>query len=350
MGKKILHIGGYDKFTKPFIEFVRENFVFDDHFFLMISKEKENASHANVKSARRTVFSRLKHYAEAVWRMHQAKIIVLHGLSDRKLTFILFFMPWVLKKCYWVIWGADLYSYQLGSRNLTWKVKEFFRRPVIKNMGHLVTYIDGDVTLARKWYGAKGIHHECFMYLSNVVNPDAISTTHPQHNESGLNILLGNSANPSNNHIEAMKHLLPYKDQNIKIFVPLSYGDKEHANMVISKGREWFGEKLVPLTEFMAFNQYLEFLKSLDIAIFNHQRQQAMGNIITLLGMGKTVFIRSDVSQWDLFEKVGVEVFDINQFELVLMGSHPAWRNVEKIKNKFSREKLIDQYWEIFEN
>jgi hypothetical protein len=58
---------------------------------------------------------------------------------------------------------------------------------------------------------------------------------------------------------------------------------QQHAKLVIAQGHEWFGDKLVPMTGFMPFEQYLEFLKSFDIAIFNHQRQQAMGNTITLL-------------------------------------------------------------------
>lgn len=51
---------------------------------------------------------------------------------------------------------------------------------------------------------------------------------------------------------------------------------------VIIKGKELFGEKFIPLTEFMTFEKYLEFLGSIDIAIFAHKRQQAMGNTITI--------------------------------------------------------------------
>lgn len=42
-----------------------------------------------------------------------------------------------------------------------------------------------------------------------------------------------------------------------------------------------------PIVDFMDFNEYINFLSTIDIAIFNHKRQQGMGNIITLLGMGK---------------------------------------------------------------
>ena len=32
---------------------------------------------------------------------------------------------------------------------------------------------------------------------------------------------------------------------------------------------------------------YIQFLNQIDIAVFNHNRQQAMGTIRSLLGMGK---------------------------------------------------------------
>lgn len=37
----------------------------------------------------------------------------------------------------------------------------------------------------------------------------------------------------------------------------------------------------------MPFEEYLGLLAKIDIAILNHKRQQAMGNITTLLGLGK---------------------------------------------------------------
>ncbi|WP_083234102.1 TDP-N-acetylfucosamine:lipid II N-acetylfucosaminyltransferase [Candidatus Marithrix sp. Canyon 246] len=75
------------------------------------------------------------------------------------------------------------------------------------------------------------------------------------------------------------------------MFVPLSYGDPKgvYIKEVISTGTKIFGDKFIPMTEFMDFDKYLNFLGSINITIFNHNRQQAMGNTITLLGFGKKV-------------------------------------------------------------
>ncbi|WP_206836278.1 TDP-N-acetylfucosamine:lipid II N-acetylfucosaminyltransferase [Marinobacterium iners] len=346
MSSKILHVCNLEKFIPPFTDFIEDNFSLDDHFFWLNGDHdkypvKQYKSNYKVK---RTKTGQVKGLLKLVQLMQVSEKVILHGLSNSKIILILFFMPWLLKKCYWVMWGGDLYVHKLGEKNLKWKLREFFRRPVIKNMGHLVTYIPGDVELARQWYGAKGKHHECLMYLSNVVDPNIVQAAQEKtEGHTSINILVGNSADPSNNHIESLEKLLPYKEDEIKIFVPLSYGDQEHAKKVIETGNAWFGDKFVPLTSFMAFDEYLKFLKSLDIAIFNHQRQQAMGNTIMLLGMGKTVFMRSGVSHWRFLKGLGIKLNDVEKLELCRITTKDAEENASLIRSYFSRENLIRQ-------
>lgn len=344
MTQKILHLGPCDKFIPPFIDFIKDNFDFNDHLFLLTNSMSENEliNHSNIKLSGKGKLSKVKHYALVIKKMKQADKIILHSLFDIKIVQILFFSPWLLKKCYWVMWGGDLYSYQLGKRNKSWYKNEFFRRPVIKSMGHLVTYIKGDVDLARKWYGAEGEHHECLMYLSNTYKVLDV----PSIQSDTINIQIGNSADPSNNHFEILDKLLPFKDQNIKMYAPLSYGDKAHAKKVISKGKELFGDKFIALTGFIPFEEYLQFLGSIDIAIFNHKRQQAMGNTITLLGLGKTVFIRSDTTQWQLFKDKNIEVLNTLNFELNYIKD--LEKNIKNTADYFSKETLIEQYKLLF--
>lgn len=351
MSHKILHVCKLDKFIPPFVDFVEENFSLNDHFFWSNGGNdqyliKQACSNYKVK---RTKVGLIKGLVKLVFLMHGSKKIILHGLFNPKVVVILFLMPWLLKKCYWVIWGGDLYVYQIGEKNLKWKVRELIRRPVIKNMGHLITYIPGDVELARQWYGAKGKYHECLMYLSNVIDPITIQSAHEGAEEhTGLNILVGNSADPSNNHLESLEKLLPYINDVTKIFVPLSYGDQEHAKKVIEKGKAWFGGKFVPLTSFMGYEEYLKLLKSIDIAVFNHKRQQAMGNIITLLGMGKKIYMQPRMSHYEFLKSLNLDIFDINDLELKKIRKEESLANSEISTFYFSEKNLINQFSCIF--
>lgn len=340
---KILHIANCDRFIPPFIEEINRCFDFKEHDFLLTNgpAEKEIINYDNVTFfSENGFFSKLRYYFIIIIKMHQAERIILHGLFNQHLVEILFVFPWLLKRCYWVMWGGDLYAHQLDDRSRN--VKEFFRRSVIKKIANLVTYIKGDVDNAREWYGAKGRYHECLMYQSNLFKDYKVKAK--THNV--INIQIGNSADPSNNHIEILEKLLPFKSSNICIYAPLSYGCKANAEKVISTGRELFGEKFQPITQSMPFERYVEFLSSIDIAIFNHKRQQAMGNTITLLGMGKTVYLRSDTTQWMLFKEKDIVVKDIQDFSSLAFCFQE--RNVKMVKKYFSVSKYHEQLTKLF--
>lgn len=253
-------------------------------------------------------------------------------------------MPWLLKKCYWVIWGGDLYSY-LDKKNHSWNTKEYFRRKVIRNIGHLITYVEGDVDLARNWYNAKGKHHSCLMYPSNLYKKYDIKAK----NNSSLNIQVGNSADPSNNHIEVFDLLKNTKIKDMTIYTPLSYGKNWYSNKIECAGYKEFGEKFQPLKKFMPLNEYIDLLSTIDIAIFNHKRQQAMGNIITLLGLGKTVYMRNDITSWKTLTDLGITLYptegDLNK----LLPDDLAEKNKSIVASYFTEDRLNEQLKEIFE-
>ena len=98
----------------------------------------------------------------------------------------------------------------------------------------------------------------------------------------------------------------------------------------------------------MPFEKYLEFLGKIDIAVFAHKRQQAMGNMTTLLGLGKKVYLRSDVTPWEFYSKLGVKVFDVDGLELLPIHKDEATRNRQIVAGNFSHDALVAQLREIF--
>ena len=215
---------------------------------------------------------------------------------------------------------------------------------MISRLKHFVTYVKGDFELAQKWYGAQGDYHECLMYPSNLHKDYAM----PPKKSDVINIMVGNSADPSNNHLQAFEKLLPFKNQNVMIYCPLSYGPAEYANRIVEYGKDLFGNRFIPLLEFMAFEKYLELLGQIDVAVFAHDRQQAMGNTISLLGLGKKVFIRDNVTPWKMFEELGVKVYNFSKFDLEDIEENEKINNKLFVKKYFSEASLISQWKSIF--
>lgn len=342
----VLHIIQLDKFIAPFIDFVEEHFQdFDRHLFACQGDLVKFPVRRRDNIFFKSDFNRDRwFYLQLHRKMYGADKIIIHGLWNPWVVRFLALQPWLLRKCYWVIWGGDLYAYKFALPSLYWRRLERFRRIVIRRIAHLVTYVEGDVKLARKWYGATGKYHECLMYPSNLYNDIAL----PSKELKTINIQIGNSADPTNEHFEMLDILAPYKDRDIKIFAPLSYGPIDHADKVVTAGRDIFGEKFVALTEFMSSDQYIDYLSTIDIAIFNHRRQQGMGNIISLLGMGKKVYLRKDVTSWSVFEKQGVKLYDISCLEMDRIEDFVATENRKLIQANFSSLKLKEGLKQIF--
>jgi hypothetical protein len=225
--------------------------------------------------------------------------------------------------------------------SLNYKIKEKIRGFVIKRIGFLLTYVKGDVDLARKHYDARGQYLETIGYLSNVI--PSHTSCFENNKKNNINILVGNSADPTNNHFEALDRLAKFKDENIQIYAPLSYGDKKYARKVIDYGNSIFGDRFIGLNEFIKYEEYIVFLKKIDIAIFNHQRQQAMGNTICLLAMGKKVYLREGTTHKKFFSDLGVKTFNMDNLDI--FEEYSIEKNSEILVDYFSLHKLKSQ-WE----
>lgn len=337
---KIVHCMHAEKFIEPFIEFVTNNLDSTRNVYLIRESDKfpiKIKPNIHIVTEQAGFFTNIFLYVR--W-LNLAEKIIFHGLFHKELFMILFVQPWLLKKSYWIIWGGDLYRKKYQQRRLKSYIFEVVRAFVFKRMGHFVTHVRGDYELVKSWYGANGEYHECLMYPSNLYKEYII----PPKVGEVINILVGNSATHTNNHLEIFQKISTFKNSNIMVYCPLSYGSPTNNAAYIAKlGKEMFGDKFIPLLEFMPFEKYLELLGQIDIAVFAHKRQQAMGNMITLLGLGKKVYMRTDVSSWTLFSQLELSISDVAQFDISTLNEDRARKNKEIIARYFSEKKLTEQ-------
>lgn len=330
----ILHVMILDKFLAPFIDFVDEHFGRGEHKYVFITSEKYEyglTPQHNVEFLHTDddIFITLHSY------MKQARKIILHGLWRDKVNTLLYFNQELLKKCYWVMWGGDYYFPEKHS---------LIKKNIIENIGFMINSICEDVKMVRCLYGAKGFHINSFFYVSNLYK----KLEAKQKKTKTINIQLGNSATETNNHFTVLDQLAKYKDKDIKIFAPLSYGDKEYAKQVSDRGKEIFDNKFIALKKFMPFDKYQEFLSEIDIAIFAHNRIQAIGNIINLLGMGKKIYLNNKVVTYQAMSRLGVKVYDINKLNIDKLSNNEKINNINIIEKHYSKSNLIKQLSYIF--
>lgn len=351
----VLHIFPEEKFTTPYINFINRNFNYKDHFFCITGKSEKNSVNEieNVKK----IQSNLHGFYELVRQLNKSEKIIIHSLLNKKLIIILFIQPWLLCRCSCVLWGGDLYSYRDKRTTINAKILEFFKRVVIRNFKYIITLSKNDYMLAKEWYGITGGYKEG-MYINPISLPylKKIKSIKLFDEKRVINIQIGNSADPSNLHFEVMDILKKFKDENIKIYVPLSYGNSEHAIKVKEYGENIFKDKFVAMINFLNKDQYGDFLGKIDIAIFNNNRQQALGNIRALAYLGSKIYMRDDTTMWSDFISDGYKISKINELknetfgEFILKNEDFIRLNSDLAENTFNEERIAEKWLDIFKS
>lgn len=145
-------------------------------------------------------------------------------------------------------------------------------------------------------------------------------------------LLVGNSAFPANNHLEAFETIRARVDlEGRRVVVPLSYGDTAYADAVERAGRQLFGAHFLPLRDYMDRQAYADVLSSCGSFVMNHVRQQAVGNILIGALMGARLFLhpRNPVGRW--LERQGIESEPVDRLHTTPMTAEEKSRQTAAI-------------------
>ncbi|AKB33077.1 4-alpha-L-fucosyltransferase [Methanosarcina siciliae HI350] len=168
-------------------------------------------------------------------------------------------------------------------------------------------------------------------------------------NLNGNNILVGNSATPSNNHMEVFDFLRTQNLSGKKIICPLSYGNSEYANILKKKCRAFFGDSFLSVDEFMPYESYVNLISSCSNVIMNHHRQQGGGNVLAMLYLGAKVFLNEKNPLYVYYKESGIVIFTIDELynNPSLLDFHLSEEAIEKnrqiIKARFSEKTILNK-------
>lgn len=334
---EFVHIMYNEKFNAPFIDFANKYFDTNKHCFVFFDCYDESVfkipDYKNVFKIINFKNFHLRH-------KNNIKKIILHGLFLESLIDWLYRNPYLLDKCYWVIWGSDLYD----DSQITPK-KNFY---VKQNIKGYITPIEKDFEIAKQKYGFKG---ECYpaWYISPTKLESLNSSKINKKKRDYISIQIEHSANKSIP--EILRKLERFKNKPIIIKTILSYNDINCRDEIIKIGQEVFNDKFIAITEYMSPEEYSKVLTDTDILIMNQKRQQGVTNIRALLYLGAKIYLRSDISTWDLLTTDGFKVFDTLNLDNETFESFIAYNQTEKENNlekslKFFDEDYIASLWE----
>lgn len=205
---------------------------------------------------------------------------------------------------------------------------------------------EGELKLIKSLYPTFRAQHVYGTFDQNFDLASKMSTK--IENDKSYNILLGNSADPTNNHVDGMMLIKKKLNDDYKLYTVLSYGSELGKKWAMDCGNNLFGDNFYPIVDFMNRHEYLEFLNNMDVVVMYHNRQQAVGNIMTSLVLGKPVFMKSSNVVYQLLKEIGVKtIYGVNEINKKKLSYYiedaKKYRNetVELIKKVYSKEQRL---------
>jgi len=250
-----------------------------------------------------------------LWRLLKAAdLVVFHALLQSGYLVPVNLCPGALRRGLWVAWGGDLSTASSVSNSRKPQLTRFLWERAAKNMGRYAALAPGDEELLNQIAG-RNVRCSRAIYFTDqsLDQVEALWEARTERPTGPIRVLVGNSATPTNRHLEVLELLARYEPGEVEVFVPLGYGDSIYAQQVAAQGSMLLGERFHPLIQQLQPSEFTSLANQMDVAVFNHDRQQGLGTILLMAALGKKVFLPRENSAWSLLaHEVGIPISDTN--------------------------------------
>jgi dTDP-N-acetylfucosamine:lipid II N-acetylfucosaminyltransferase len=370
----IVHIATDEKFIDAAYD-IYEKAFHGMNLFLILKREGEDIKYLNKTYDYNFIITNTDYVYIVNKICHDAKIIVFHGMNYFQ-SILVNKINKGSKKYVWTPFGVEVYNnnliilnesvgpktYKLFINNYKKWVKDIFRpffywlfkgtnspESMIKKSFLKMDFVCILFEEELMNYFMLGIVNSNLNYIKFTYYPLRIIIKNGDFVYDN-NILLGNSASYTNNHLEAFEILEKFDLKNFKIITPLSYGSKEYADKIVELGKNKFGNRFYPLMEYKTIEEYQKILQGCGIVFMNHSRTQATGNILTALFLGAKVFMSEKTTMFHYLKRIKCHVFSIENELIIenndvfnLLTTEQMTHNRAVITNELSLDRLSSE-------
>lgn len=312
------------------------------------------------------------HRKGRVYDFNDIDYIIAHYLTLEMIDFIGYVPPRIHVS--WEIYGYDLYNqflapqgyilqyvddmyyrtflsriaYKLSLYNVAYFVRygkltqfPFVRKKYFKRISNRLNSVSGskcNAMILQQYAGRTYGFYQTFCYslketLGNLYKIDFFESQ---------NVLIGNSASLTNNHLYVLNFIKEFDLGNSHIVMPLSYGGYgRYKRDIIKQYSRAFSNKCEFITNYMPLNEYNSIFLGLKTIVVASWREESFGTIIMGLYLGIKVYMSKKSPVYVSLMEEGFHIFaieDTTNMEFVTPLS-----NSEK---EYNRRLLIDNYCE----
>lgn len=180
------------------------------------------------------------------------------------------------QQAFWHIWGADLYE---EGRGIKYQLFYLLRRLAQRRLAHVFA-TRGDLHAFQQRHPRVPTS---LLYFPTRMPEAAVPAG--AHSDD-FTVLLGNSGDRSNRHIEGLQAIHAQFGDKVKVLVPLGYPDNNHAYIaeIATAAQRLFPQGQVSLLrDKIDFDTYLQLLSGCQLGYFMFERQQGIGTLCLLI-------------------------------------------------------------------
>ncbi len=324
-------------------------------------------------------FRNLKRFASN-YDFSEITHVISHYMSMDKIDFIKL-IPENIPVC-WEVYGSDLYNQFLESRGY----KIFFTSPFkyeshgflrqhARGLFHFLATLKGhkycfdfqknkqfryiasridsiqyccgyDAEYVKEFAGRNIHSYEIFNYSLNEVLGELKGSDF----SSGDDILVGNSASFSNNHMYILNCLKQIDiPKHTKLIIPLSYGgSKKYANDIEAIYKEEYPNQIETLRDYIPLHEYNKYFMRLKSMILAAWRQESQGTAMMGFYLGIKVYMSEKSPLYKWFVDCGFAVFPIEKATSVSLCTPLALEEKKKNRSLVVERYNEDRIKEIF--
>lgn len=372
MSMKILHIATDEKFIDSAIDQFTWYENVESDFFICCPQNEVKYIHSTASNVR--FFDSAAKLVSAANAMN-ADFVMLHsfGISYVELLKL-------KHRIIWKLWGYDFYSdkydriqravslnlygprTRVQTTSLKQKYKHFLRSlaglcgvkaekqkqydALVSKVEFLAPVFDEEFELAKKKF--PHLKYCPFQYYSGGKSNFEFKKV---SFEQPYNIFIGNSLDPTNNHLDILAEL-DKLGKPVSVIMPISYsGSPEYKTFLKAECAKYKNVSIRFLETFMERSEYFKLASTCPFAIYGHRRQQAAGNIGQMLKDGVKVFLYKDSINYQYYSNHGYKVFSIeDELNEENLKEPLAAEFVQQNRNAYMKYENTETYVETMKN
>lgn len=351
---KYIHFMPDEKVTKSFINLLISKFDFEEHFFIISGVRPwygnwDFYKELTEKYGNIYIIGNLKFKGfmnnELLTYLYLNKIknifansfkIIFHSFLFIYNKILIYFLEEIIKeysnKTAWIIWGGDA---RLSKNSPVGELIDNVKEVYYKSEGLKYLYED----FKKNYDISKFTIIDIDLTYSGYFSKESLAN-YVQDKKDYISILVGYFGVEVDKHLEVFNEISKFKDENIRVYCPLSYGYNDYIEEVKEQGKKIFGEKFYSLDEYSSFEKYMEFLSNIDIFIMACDISTGIQGLKAALYFGKKIYTPKGKAIWDKFEALGFKLDDYCNLKNENFSNFISNNNYEN--NKLLAESLFD--------